>query len=163
MLPTMVYQRTSRHIDGHVHVHRDDLKRMFHLPLADAACKIGLCSTTFKKTCRRLGIEAWPYQKQTKSIVPWAYQKQTQSRIAYTYPQIVAEDTSMRDQSLQSFYAPADMGPRVHPVAPIMVQRALSPCIEAVMDYLDACDVEGHSGFLFLLENEDSQGCSHEA
>jgi hypothetical protein len=150
MLPTMVYQRTSRHIDGHVHVHRDDLKRMFHLPLADAACKIGLCSTTFKKTCRRLGIEAWPYQKQTKSIVPWSYTKQTKSRVAHTYPQIVTDDT-LREQSV---FAPADMDQRARAVVPMVAQQKLTPCIEAVMDYLDACDVKGHSGFLFLLENE---------
>ncbi|KAJ1494889.1 hypothetical protein T484DRAFT_1926581 [Baffinella frigidus] len=61
--PSVVSQKSSSHKDGHVLVYADDLKRMFHLPLADAAGKIGLCQTTFKKTCRRLGISAWPYQK----------------------------------------------------------------------------------------------------
>jgi hypothetical protein len=42
----MVYQKTSRHIDGHVCVYRDDLQQMFHLPLAEAACQIGLCEVT---------------------------------------------------------------------------------------------------------------------
>jgi hypothetical protein len=166
MLTSTVYQKTSRHVDGFVHVHRDELMRMFHLPLAEAACKIGLCSTTFKKLCRRLGIETWPYQKQTKR------------RIAYKYAHIATKVTSMREQSL---YAPADQdhdsatnnawsstasdfpflstdggGPeRACAGVPAGAQRSLSPCIEAVMDYLDACEVEGHSGFLFLLEDED--------
>jgi len=162
MLPITVTQKTSRHVDGFVHVHRDDLLRMFHLPLAEAACKIGLCSTTFKKTCRRLGVETWPYQKQTKR------------HIAYTYTQIATKVTSMREQSL---YAPAkhDLDSATNDewtseasvshsfstdgegdaVVPAGAQCALSPCIEAVMDYLDACEVEGHSGFLFLFEEEE--------
>jgi len=243
MNPRMVYQKTSLLADGHVRLHRDDLERMFHLPLADAACKIGLRSTTFKKTCRRLGVTIWPYRKQTKR------------RAAHTDTQIVTPPTPLRQQSLcapaskmreteqdserdETFCAPASMtseteqdhdsttnhasrstasvpsffsteggssstapvpssfsaaggGLGQHVSAPVSLdlegsardsaavpvgaRRALTcwsrapasvemkkgtlspciPCIEAVMDYLDACEVGGHSAFLFLLENQD--------
>ena len=183
MNPSMVYQKTSLHVEGHVHVHRDDLQRMFHLPLADAACKIGLRSTTFKKTCRRLGVTIWPYRKGTKR------------HTAYTDTQIATPPTSLR---LQSLCAPASMMSKteqdhdsatnkteqdhdsatnnassstasfptlfaaeergldqhVSAAVPLGARRVHSPCTEAVMDYLDACEVGGASGLLSLLENE---------
>ncbi|KAJ1471921.1 hypothetical protein T484DRAFT_1976641, partial [Baffinella frigidus] len=67
---------------------------MFHLPIADAAGKIGLCQTTFKKTCRRLGIEHWPYKKGAKR------------RIVYKDTQIAPPLPSLHRQSL---CAPASM------------------------------------------------------
>jgi len=45
----------------HIHVNYKDLADLFHLPLKDAAREIGLCQTTFKKACRHLKIERWPY------------------------------------------------------------------------------------------------------
>ncbi|KAJ1468598.1 hypothetical protein T484DRAFT_1854901 [Baffinella frigidus] len=149
----MVFQKSSRHIEGHVLVYADDLKRMYHLPLADAADKIGLCQTTFKKTCRRLGIVHWPYQKGAKH------------RSAYLAAQMAMPHPSVRTQSLS---APASSTPwtaqeqdsatnnsAVAPGGMRGVERgAGGECIEAVLDYLDMCEVGGHSDFLFLLQDE---------
>ncbi|KAJ1471913.1 hypothetical protein T484DRAFT_1976618 [Baffinella frigidus] len=169
--PSRVCQKSPRHVDGHVLVDADDLKRMFHLPLADAAGKIGLCLTTFKKTCRRLGIVHWPYMKGAKR------------RNAHKDTQIATPPPSLRTQSLsapasimstpwtaqehdsamnnawsntESFFSP-DWGglAAVAPGGMRGVERgAGGECIEAVLDYLDACEVGGHSGFLSLLEDE---------
>jgi hypothetical protein len=35
----------------------------FHLPLLVVAQKFGMCTTTFKKVCRRLGITRWPQRQ----------------------------------------------------------------------------------------------------
>ncbi|KAJ1471915.1 hypothetical protein T484DRAFT_1976635 [Baffinella frigidus] len=148
---------------------------MFHLPLADAAGKIGLCQVTIlKKTCRRLGIEHWPYMKGAKR------------RNAYKDTQIATPLPSLHRQSLcapasmmstpwtaqeqdsamnyvssptESCFSPEDGDLAAGaPIAPGdlrgMERGAGGECTEAVLDYLDACEVGGHSGFLFLLENE---------
>ncbi|KAJ1464008.1 hypothetical protein T484DRAFT_1871626 [Baffinella frigidus] len=178
--PSRVCQKSPRHIDGHVLVDADDLKRMFHLPLADAAGEIGLCQTTFKKACRRLGIVHWLYKKGAKRRPEY---KDTQ--IATPPPplhtQIATPPPSLRTQSLsvpammmstpwttqeqdsamnnawsntESFFSPEGGGlAAVAPGCMRGVERgAGGECIEAVLDYLDACEVGGHSGFLFLLE-----------
>jgi hypothetical protein len=44
----------------HIRVNRKALEGLFHLKLKDAAREIGLCSTTFKKACRRFQIDRWP-------------------------------------------------------------------------------------------------------
>ena len=44
----------------HIRVNRQALEGLFHLKLKDAAREIGLCSTTFKKACRRFQIDRWP-------------------------------------------------------------------------------------------------------
>lgn len=46
-----------------VRVSAEILSKLFHLPTREAALKLGICPTTFKKTCRRLGIPHWPYHK----------------------------------------------------------------------------------------------------
>jgi len=59
-------RKEGENLDGlsrHVRVAYEDLESLFHLPLEDAAREIGLCRTTFKKACRRLRLENWPYRK----------------------------------------------------------------------------------------------------
>ena len=46
-----------------VRVSAEILSKLFHLPTREAALKLGICPTTFKKACRRLGIPHWPYHK----------------------------------------------------------------------------------------------------
>mmetsp|Transcript_54472 Transcript_54472/g.128933 ORF Transcript_54472/g.128933 Transcript_54472/m.128933 type:complete len:205 (-) Transcript_54472:44-658(-) len=44
-------------------VDRSVLDSMTHLTREKAAQKLGLCSTTFKKVCRRAGMKGWPYKR----------------------------------------------------------------------------------------------------
>ncbi|KAJ1471916.1 hypothetical protein T484DRAFT_1976637 [Baffinella frigidus] len=191
--PSMVCQKSLRHIDGHVLVYADDLKRMFHLPIADAAGKIGLCQTTFKKTCRRLGIEHWPYKKGAKRRNAYKDTPQEDdSAVARLHTQIATplpslhrqslcapasmmstpwtaqeQDSAMnnawrRTESVPSFFSSEQSSPPEEPSCELaapgdlrgMERGAGGECIEAVLDYLDACEVGGHSGFLILLEDE---------
>ena len=46
----------------HISITYDTLEGLFHLPLRKAAREIGLCPTTFKKACRRFGLEQWPFR-----------------------------------------------------------------------------------------------------
>jgi len=39
------------------------LREHFHLPLPTAAKKFGMCTTVFKKLCRRFGIAKWPHRQ----------------------------------------------------------------------------------------------------
>jgi hypothetical protein len=39
------------------------LREHFHLPLHTVAQKFGMCTTAFKKMCRRLGIMKWPHRQ----------------------------------------------------------------------------------------------------
>ena len=40
----------------------EELTALMHLPLPAAAKRVGLCATTFKKACRRVGVKKWPYR-----------------------------------------------------------------------------------------------------
>jgi hypothetical protein len=44
-------------ISGHT------LREHFHLPLHTVALKFGMCTTAFKKMCRRMGIAKWPHRQ----------------------------------------------------------------------------------------------------
>ena len=46
----------------HISISYESLQGLFHLPLKKAAREIGLCATTFKKACRRFGLEQWPFR-----------------------------------------------------------------------------------------------------
>lgn len=49
----------------------DELRRFFHLPIAEVAKHFGTCTTALKKICRKLNISKWPYRQilsLTKSI-----------------------------------------------------------------------------------------------
>lgn len=49
----------------------DDLRRYFHLPIAEVARHFNTCTTALKKICRKLNINKWPYRQilsLTKSI-----------------------------------------------------------------------------------------------
>jgi hypothetical protein len=39
------------------------LSRCFHLSVADASRELNVCTTLFKKLCRRVGIRRWPYRR----------------------------------------------------------------------------------------------------
>lgn len=44
----------------------NDLRTVFHLPINDAAKKLGLCVTVLKQKCREFGIVRWPFRKVKK-------------------------------------------------------------------------------------------------
>ena len=46
----------------------ENVRPLFHRPLAEAAQHFGICTTLFKKVCRRLHIKKWPY-RQINSLV----------------------------------------------------------------------------------------------
>jgi len=46
-----------------IFVDRSILDSMTHLPRDKVAQTLGLCSTTFKKVCRRAGMKGWPYRR----------------------------------------------------------------------------------------------------
>jgi hypothetical protein len=46
-----------------ISVDRSVLDSMAHLPRDQAAQMLGLCTTSFKKVCRRAGLQAWPYKR----------------------------------------------------------------------------------------------------
>mmetsp|Transcript_7021 Transcript_7021/g.11737 ORF Transcript_7021/g.11737 Transcript_7021/m.11737 type:complete len:571 (-) Transcript_7021:95-1807(-) len=41
----------------------NDLRALFHLTLVEASKHLGMCTTLFKKICRKKNIEKWPYRK----------------------------------------------------------------------------------------------------
>lgn len=49
----------------------EELRKFFHLPIAEVARQFGTCTTALKKICRKLNITKWPYRQilsLTKSI-----------------------------------------------------------------------------------------------
>lgn len=53
----------KRHATAAKFLHMNELQVVFHLPMAEAAIKLGVCSTVLKKICRRYGIARWPYRQ----------------------------------------------------------------------------------------------------
>ena len=39
------------------------LEELFSLPLNEAAKHLGVCETSLKSACRKIGITKWPYRK----------------------------------------------------------------------------------------------------
>lgn len=50
-------------IQGSTVICERELRQHFHLPLHTAAQKFGICTTAFKKMCRRFGIAKWPHRQ----------------------------------------------------------------------------------------------------
>eukprot|EP01080_Neovahlkampfia_damariscottae_P007480 gene7480-11804_t len=42
---------------------REEIEELYHLPIAEAAQRLGICKTLLKQVCRKLNIEKWPYKK----------------------------------------------------------------------------------------------------
>eukprot|EP00283_Hemiselmis_rufescens_P010243 CAMPEP_0173435646 /NCGR_PEP_ID=MMETSP1357-20121228/15513_1 /TAXON_ID=77926 /ORGANISM="Hemiselmis rufescens, Strain PCC563" /LENGTH=325 /DNA_ID=CAMNT_0014400659 /DNA_START=47 /DNA_END=1024 /DNA_ORIENTATION=+ len=70
----LVFPRKSRRSKDtdETKVHKDPViitlevvKRLFHLPLTEAARQLGISPTAIKGACRRLGIQKWPFRKVT--------------------------------------------------------------------------------------------------
>ena len=56
-------RETSELIGAGIAVTHKELRVNFHLPLHTVAKKFGMCTTAFKKLCRRYGIAKWPHRQ----------------------------------------------------------------------------------------------------
>ncbi len=45
--------------DASLRLNYEVLQSFFHLSLRDAAAALGVCATTLKRACRRVGIKRW--------------------------------------------------------------------------------------------------------
>ena len=65
----------ARTADGHgaagIAITERELRQHFHLPLHTAAQKFGICTTAFKKLCRKWKIAKWPHRQVTPQPNPW--------------------------------------------------------------------------------------------
>jgi len=48
----------------------EELRKRFHMPLAEVAKEFGVCMTFIKKVCRAAGIKRWPYRKVRARLTP---------------------------------------------------------------------------------------------
>ena len=59
----------SKEVDGFCHqpapvlLTAESLQEHFMLPLNEAAKRLGVCETSLKGACRKIGISKWPYRK----------------------------------------------------------------------------------------------------
>lgn len=61
------------------HLTFEDLKQHMNVGLKEAANQLGICPTTLKRTCRRLGITRWPCRQLAKL-------NRTMSELGYKHP-----------------------------------------------------------------------------
>ena len=59
----MTLEGDAEGIQGTAAVTEKELRENFHLPLHTVAKKFGMCTTAFKKMCRRFGIAKWPHRQ----------------------------------------------------------------------------------------------------
>ncbi|KAG5176510.1 RWP-RK domain-containing protein [Tribonema minus] len=72
------------------------LRTCFHLPIVDAAHKLGMCVTALKKICRQHGIKRWPF-RQVQSL-----QKTIESlQVASQQPHLSDFDRKRYDTQIQ--------------------------------------------------------------
>lgn len=61
------YDADTRRADEHrasgIVITERELRQQFHLPLHTAAQRFGICTTAFKKLCRRFKIAKWPHRQ----------------------------------------------------------------------------------------------------
>ena len=162
----------------HIRVNHKALASLFHLKLKEAAREIGLCPTTFKKACRRFGIEKWPSRRGQRDAATARRNAQTNDIDAAAI--IAWRDTPAFSSSFSSNASSnstvkavpvfssasciatgvpiqpttwphfAEQGAATRPEAGSPGERS---CVEAVMDYLEgpfACDFD----FMFAEEEE---------
>ena len=59
----------SKDVNGNLHqpppveLTIERLEEHFSLPLNEAAKQLGVCETSLKSACRKIGITKWPYRK----------------------------------------------------------------------------------------------------
>jgi hypothetical protein len=65
-------KHTSSYSNGHANINHpnnpkpitiEELRKFFHLPIAEVAKHFGTCTTALKKLCRKLHIHKWPYRQ----------------------------------------------------------------------------------------------------
>jgi hypothetical protein len=159
----------------HIRVNHKALAGLFHLKLKDAAREIGLCPTTFKKACRRFGVEKWPSRRGQRDAATARRNAQSDDSDAAT---IVAwrgspafssssspntfSNSTVKAVPVFSSASCIAIGVPIQPTGPCGAEQgAAQPfdtdppeersCVEAVMDYLEgpfACNFD----FMFADE-----------
>ena len=171
----------SGSLTRHIRVNHEAITSLFHLKLKDAAREIGLCPTTFKKACRRFGVEKWPSKRGQCDAAVARSKAQTDDATAATI--IAWRDTPAFCSSFSSDASSNSTAKAVSvfssasgiaigvPISPMTwpcgaEQGGATPpeagppgersCVEAVMDYLEgpfACNFD----FMFADEEEDCE------
>ncbi|KAJ1484668.1 hypothetical protein T484DRAFT_1947328 [Baffinella frigidus] len=84
------YVKNTEDSDGNaapvrqVNVNKEELLALFHLPLTVACREVGMCSTTFKKACRALGVVKWPYNRPQRKASAKGASDQDETRLIST-------------------------------------------------------------------------------
>mmetsp|Transcript_11541 Transcript_11541/g.39809 ORF Transcript_11541/g.39809 Transcript_11541/m.39809 type:complete len:147 (+) Transcript_11541:662-1102(+) len=104
----------SLHRATDVHLDRRRLESLFHLPQPQAAQAVGISLTTFKASCRRLGVRRWPYKKAgrpggeaegtTSSPAPDAEEQESRQRLLVGSSSMRADEQPDIDQGWLSWY-----------------------------------------------------------
>jgi len=118
-LPRLKEGEDPNGLGRHIRVSYEALEGLFHLPLKEAAREIGLCPTTFKKACRRFGMEKWPSRKGQRDIATARRHAQTDGVVA-----------ANRAQHLEAGCPPAAPAPHTteqHPDQRAMMVACTSP------------------------------------
>ena len=92
-----------RQTDRPVVVTYEKLAAHFDKPLPEVAKAMGLCGTSFKSVCRRLGISAWPYQQSKRGLDHNAKREREKQRSAGQTLMELASALSGGGGSLRSF------------------------------------------------------------
>ncbi|EFC38340.1 predicted protein [Naegleria gruberi] len=75
-------------------INKEQIQQYFHLPLEEAAIKLGCCSSVLKRTCRQLGIKRWPYRRM-KSLSK--RQNQLQQQLTTLHDQYMKSRKQLED------------------------------------------------------------------
>ena len=134
-------------------VDRSVLDSMMHLPRNEAAQMLGLCSTTFKKVCRRAGLQTWPYRRpllgttlEGGASTPFPRGGFPQPSPIQHTPALLASSSDNAGGSFRSLDAPRSAPAALTTSAVAAALHALETpsaerschVVDAVMDYLDA-------------------------
>ena len=134
----------------HIEVTYKDLESVFHLPLKDAAREIGLGQTTFKKACRYLDIDRWPYaamriQQQEPAAPEGLLQPASMALDTRSYGEARrAWPTSFPQDFQHSTFPPLDAPMNIGSVPFEAGPPRKRSCIEAVTEYLDGPSASSH-------------------
>ena len=102
--PSVTYAPSSRRICPQYTVKSitvNDLRELFEFPLVEAAQRLGMSMTLFKKICRRNSIPNWPYRKINRLVLRMQSLEQCIVGNPGTLPSAVKESYSIQIESIR--------------------------------------------------------------